>query len=382
MIRATASIGAALLLAPLSAHATLVVSGEYVEMTGRLNEPIVVEEGGRLSLADAEVVAPGLGGTYSGAITVRGASTLELSGHSYLTSTNSAPIAILNSRSSVRLSDQALVVSTTGNAIEVAYSPLNTIYLEDRVNVVGNLFGGADYFFSDHARVTGGVRIIDWGNFSMSGGTITAGVSIYAGGRHDVDMSGGRIDGGFRAIGPVSLERFNMFGGEIHGGFVGTSRIRDGSVFGGSISGGLVLGDDVEMSIWGGSFDAAQDGWLIDLYGWRTYYQTPPDTRQVLSIYGGEFGRSEDGQGIRLMYGTGIDVYGYDLSLVNGLLSGYLSDGNWISLAVTTTSDWYGSINLHDIRTSVPEPSTIALFLTALAGTLGFRRRKVDSMIG
>jgi hypothetical protein len=40
---------------------------------------------------------------------------------------------------------------------------------------------------------------------------------------------------------------------------------------------------------------------------------------------------------------------------------------------------WSGSVNLHDVRTSVPEPSTIALFLTALAGMLGLRRRKVEA---
>ena len=32
---------------------------------------------------------------------------------------------------------------------------------------------------------------------------------------------------------------------------------------------------------------------------------------------------------------NGLEVYGYNLNLIDGVLSGYLSDGNWLNVAVT-----------------------------------------------
>jgi hypothetical protein len=298
-------------------------------------------------------------------------------GRSLLTSTNGVPLA-MNVRNSVILADDALLVASGRVAIESNGGVLNAVYLQDHATIVGSIQASTSVFLADNSRVLGSVGIVDWGNFSMSGGSVTEGVFVVAGGRHDVDISGGRIDGGFRATGSIAIEHFNMWGGEINGGFVGTSHVRDANVFGGSINGGLVLGNNAEMSIWGGSFDAATGGWLIEAS--ESGFAMGTST-QSLSIYGGSFGRANAGGGIRLAHGNDIDIYGYDLSLANGLLSGFLSDGNWLSLAVSTSDDWFGSIKLHDVRTSVPEPSSICLLLTALAGMFGIRRTPASTPV-
>ena len=377
MTRASVSIGAALLLAPLSAQATLVVSGQYVELTGRISEPISIENGGRAVLRDAVVIAPTQGMSRQATVSMPNAeSTFEMRGSSFLTSTNGIPLS-MNTRNSVVLADDALLVAPQEIAIHSDGGTLNAVYLEDHATIVGNIQANTDVFIAGNSRVIGAVRIVDWGDFSMSGGMVTGGVSIVAGGRHDIDISGGRIDGGLRATGSIAIGHFEMWGGEILGGFVGTSTVRDANLFGGSIIGGLVLGHDAELSIWGGHFDAADSGWLLEA--------TDSDfasglSMQSISIYGGNFGRSNAGGGIRLDYGNNVDVYGYDLSLVNGFLSGFLSDGSLINLNVSTGADWYGSIVLHDVRTSVPEPSSLALFLVALGGLAVCRRRSAKQI--
>ncbi len=378
-----AFVCAALLVTSASAKATIIVDGESLELTGRVSEPVVILHGGRVTLNDGEIIAPAadpdpenyLGRT--GTVSLAQPSSFEMLGHSFLTSTNSVPL-LLSQFTTARLADHAVIVAgTNGTAIESRDNAIGSaIYLEDHATVVGNIFADTNLFIADDARITGRLNAPgSKSNLNMSGGSINGGVSLVFGGSYSAEISGGRIDNGFHFGFVTGIPRFTMSGGEIYGGFSSQGSFREANIFGGSIYGGLEIGYTREpLSIWGGTFNADADGWLIDAH------ESPyPEfaTRRSLAIYGGQFGSLEAGLGIRLT-GTGaIDVYGYDLSLTNGLLSGYLSDGNWISLSVSTNSDWLGSVNLFDVRKTVPEPSSIALFLTALAaGGFGWRQRR------
>jgi hypothetical protein len=373
------AIFAALSLASISAEATVLVSGEYLEITDRVSEPIVIDGGSRVIVRDGEIITSGQGLPNTGAVTLAvptGAlrNTFEMQGNSFLSSANSTPI-FFNFLSTVRLSDNSLVVAPSGgNAIQArGVNGLNYVFLEDRATVVGSVAVDAHVYISDQARITGRLTEANGSTtLTMSGGSINGGVSLWSAGEYAIDISGGRIDNGF-VIGVQSgVTHFNMSGGEIHGGLTMYASLNNANIFDGSIYGGLRLGNYAPMSMWGGSLHADQDEWLID-----TFNISPlTGARQLLSLYGGQIGQLDAGRGIRLGGINGLDVYGYDLNLTNGVLSGYLSDGNWLNVTVTTGQDWTGAINLHDVRKSVPEPSTALLFLTAAAGMFGFRRRK------
>ncbi len=379
MNKARLSLCASLAIMSVSARATVIVSGDYLEITDRVSEPIVIADGGWVTVRDGEIIAPGQGLPNTGTVTLAVPSgslrsTFEMKGRSFLTSTNSVPI-LYNYLSTLRLSDDALVVATHGNnAIQArGGNGSNFIYLEDRATVVGDVVVDAFVNIADEARITGRLTYV-YGNITlaMSGGSINGGVYFAGGGDYAADISGGRIDNGFWFGPQTSVSRFNMSGGEIYGGFTALGSIFEGNIFDGSIYGGLRLNHYAPLSIWGGIINASEDGWLIDMSSGSPY----AEVGQFMSIWGGQIGQLDAGRGIRLSGVGGIDVYGFDLSLTDGLLSGYLSDGNWLSVSISTASDWTGAINLHDVRKTVPEPSTALLFLTAVAGLFGCRRRK------
>ena len=353
-----AFVCAALLVFSASAKATIIVDGEFLEITNRVSEPIVAFHGGRIRLNDGEIVAPAYvpgpddetGIRHSASVVVAD-STFEMFGHSFLTSTNSVPLFV-NHGAKVRLADNSMIVASSAStdAIQNLQGAINTaIYLEDHASIIGNTSIDTNFFISGNARITG--RMIGSGghlSLTMSGGSIIGGVALTQGGRYSAKMSGGRIDNGFRFGGSTGIPIFTMSGGEIYGGFTSQGSFQEANIFGGSIHGGLEISfTRVPLSIWGGNFNTSADDWLLDTSNFS--FDTDPTSRTV-AIYGGKFGSLEAGLGIRLSGTAAIDVYGYDLNLTNGVLSGYLSDGNWISLPVFTSSDWLGSVNLFDVR--------------------------------
>ena len=380
MNKTSLSLCAAISLLSASAEATILVSGDYLEITGRVSEPIIIADGSRVTVRGGEIIAPGQLRLNTGTVTLAPANdgqrlTFEMQGNSFLTSTNSVPLFFWY-RSTVRLSDDSLIVARGDTAIGArGGNGENFLFLENRATVVGNIAVDANVFITDQARITGRLVEAD-GNvrLTMSGGSINGGVNLTSAGDYSADISGGRVDNGFRFGSTTAIFHFNMSGGEIYGGFTALGSIGDGNLFDGSIYGGMHLDPMAHMSVWGGNLNADEDGWLIETL--VSAFSSAP--RTVVSLYGGQIGQLEAGRGIRLAGFNGLDVYGYDLNLTNGLLSGYLSDGNWLSVNVLTESDWAGAINLHDVRKSVPEPSAAWLFLTAVTGMLGLRRRKLQ----
>jgi hypothetical protein len=268
--------------------------------------------------------------------------------------------------------------------------------------------------FGAHNAVNGGSAIDNRSagqmHVSISGGEVNGGNGgEYGGdgiyGRVDpihLDMSAGVIRGGTggleggHGINSDNYLRATISGGEIIGGNSGISggngidSTNDTNLLisGGAFQGGdggedggsalrLVYGDygDSTATISGGSFDAGvglfEDGWLLELFG----------SNVNVDISGGLFGYESVGNGFGIFDGANVNVYGWDLNIVDGLLTGYLMDANWITTPVTLA---YGSnpgtINLFNTHApgpgaSVPEPSTLMLLAAGLVG-LGVVKRK------
>ena len=184
------------------------------------------------------------------------------------------------------------------------------------------------------------------------------------------NMYGGRIDSD---LCPMDSSTVNVFGGRVRvdvdaqgsstlnisGGFFDEKISADGqSVV--TISGGIIDNDDGEslgihdsavVNILGGQFGR-------DLYVWDS---------GRLNLSGGSFLNGR----LLVRSGASVDVYGYDLLLVGGVLSGTWADGAAIALPVV--QDPGASITLHNI----PEPCTLMGLLSMGAVLLrtGARRR-------
>lgn len=244
--------------------------------------------------------------------------------------------------------------------------------------VLGTIFGPGDIVLRDYAHVGsassfpqfGGVYIYDnahldsFGHFGsanrlvMDGGYLgeiaSIGEQIY------VDISNGTIG----EIGGSNDLALNMTGGRIENG-VGIEssdtllRIDEGDIWGQVNI--LNRSSSNESHISGGSFNANDNAeFLLATLG-----------TSHLVIDGGLYGNINSGLGFYFSSAGTIDIWGRDLMLMDGLLTGYLLDGNYISVEILFDENWVGEFNLYN----VPAPASIVLLGLGLVG-IGFSRRK------
>jgi hypothetical protein len=154
-----------------------------------------------------------------------------------------------------------------------------------------------------------------------------------------------------------------MSGGRLNNGLLSNDfaniDIRDGEVLGTIFADRNDPHEGGEIHITGGAFNANDP----------TEYLIA--TNEDVSIRGGQFGYIDSGLGLLFTDFSNIDIFGRDLALEDGLLTGYLRDDSWISLNVGFGDDWSGEFNIHN----APEPPSYALLGIGLAG-IGFMKRK------
>jgi len=208
----------------------------------------------------------------------------------------------------------------------------------------GNILGMRRLDIGGNAAVNGNISLKDQINvfLNMSGGIVRGQVEfgniIKSAGR----ISGGKILGGILGIGsPLNLK---ITGGEIHGGLVNRGDIINLVISGGAVFGGI---DQLMRPGWntyrivGGSIDAYEGGYVIraDSVVGSTWFND-------IHISGGKLGYDNPGRGISLGGNSNLSIYGWDLVHSDGRVTGYLSDGSRIDVALTFGDNWIGSLNL------------------------------------
>lgn len=311
--------------------------------------------------------------TQSGALNVRGNGRIEAGAG------QSTAISMRGNPAVVRLSDQA---SVTGNIFidgnagtwSSEASPVR-LYVEGQAEVNGNVLYGGYMRLQDQARIGGDIR--NGGDASMrldmAGGEVAGAVSF--GGLNDYifNMSGGSILGGFRgAAGYVDL---NMTGGYISNGFH-TGDVVHGTISGGKVDGGMELISNTSGSsnllVSGARFDTLAGDYLLSMSNLPSWGVSAAS----LDILGGQWGYNEAGLGFYFDEWLNFSVTGWDLSFVDGLLSGYLLDGSWFSNQFSFGANWHGTFTINNVASNVPEPGTLGLLLASAAGMMFARRRR------
>ncbi|WP_129649363.1 PEP-CTERM sorting domain-containing protein [Peristeroidobacter agariperforans] len=233
------------------------------------------------------------------------------------------------------------------------------------------------------------------GRLTVAGGTL-AGTTNYSG--HVVIVESGTVTGAITGwaghaderVAEVQIHGGNVLGGVftdnqeilITGGYVGGWGadwiFTDFTMTGGIVDGGLYSDAAWEIAITGGIitgnmfFDDYNDTWNSRVITGGTFtaanmYASSPllSLYTNLDIFGGQFAQNEFHVGDE----GALNIYGRNFRFTDGLLSGYLTDGNWLSQRIVVTGT--GALNIHD----VPEPSVIALFAFGLFGVAIVRRK-------
>jgi hypothetical protein len=370
-----------------AAHATVIFSGGSFGINGTVNDNIFLENNSHLTIGTGGVVRgtddSSLPSWADGAIRTSNSNsnsiTIEGSGR-VIAGSDQHALNLGNMGSVVRIKDNAFI---DGNIFNDQVSPgwqnesrsLHRLYLSDNARVDGNVTFPGYVQMSGNSVITGNVNALINSNvnFNIDGGTVEGFIQLAGYDDHIVNVNGGSILGGLRS--GVALIDLNMTGGYIGGaGISGSGTLLDAVISGGRIDGGLsiIAGDygPSHIRFTGGQIDADTSDWLVSLSG-----STRSPGYSSLEITGGQFGYSEAGLGLFLDYGVNFDIFGWGLHYNDGLLSGYLSDGNWFSNALNFGSNWRGEFRIHDVQ--VPEPGTATLLLIGLAAmSRRFLRRR------
>lgn len=369
-----------------TASATIIYSdpSTYV-IDSTITDNIVVNNSAAVLNVQSGGVVQGVNDpTLLGAVRTQ-AGTLNVSGNGRIEAGagQGTAISMRGNPAVVSLSDQA---SVTGNVVMdfnagswgSESSPVR-LYVQDQAEINGNVRYGGYMRLQDQARINGNITNGDNASMrlDMLGGEVTGAVSF--GGLNDYifNMSGGSILGGFRGgAGYVDLA---MTGGYIGNGFR-TGDVVDGTISGGKIDGGMEFYGNTSgasnLIVTGGRFDTLAGDYLFSmsqLLNWSS-------SASSLDILGGQWGYNEAGLGFFFDDLTNFSITGWDLSFVDGLLSGYLLDGSWFSNQFTFGSSWSGTFTINNVPQSVPEPGTLALLLASAAGMMFARRRRAATL--
>lgn len=285
---------------------------------------------------------------------------------------NSVARAAISGAHYVEINDNSRIVGSTGtNRGGAAIENGDSGHYHVTVNG-GEIIGG-------EGGQTGGFGIdtyVDTIALEITGGVIRGGYGTGNGGTGVVNVNAGTVvmtdgaiyggDGGVNGGDAFSTRDYinmDIYGGQIQGG--------SGGSYGGSgIS--ILQAEPANIQIFGGQFDAGLgaigDGWVFDASGSGAH----------MSLFGGLIGYNSVGEGFNIENNGIIDVYGWDLKLDDGFLTGYLMDGNWIETPVTLARMYLQDrglrlFNQDNVR--VPEPSTLLLMAIGIAG-IGVTQRK------
>jgi hypothetical protein len=351
---------------PSVASATVILIGGNHTISGEVNDSVLVDQDwnapGPVPRTALTVTS---GGVIRRGLTLNGDSRLTVNGNGRVNADSNNQAIWVGQATHIRLSDTARV---TGDIIGPHDTPARTdggdpyrsVRLENRAVLDGDLNVSGNLYLSDQAVILGNVHHYQSIATQMTGGTIAGTLGGSGNVDHYLDMSGGAILGGlFHRNAWVHLD---MSGGYLGG--IDTSGVMLANISGGQIDGGISHLNHYNygsISITGGAINADPGDYLISIVG--TSY--PYGTGSRLDLWGGQLGYREAGLGIWLDDAIDFNIYGWGLSFTDGLLSGYLSDGNWFSSALSFGSNWNGQLRLTDV--SVPEPGTNALFALGLA---------------
>jgi hypothetical protein len=369
MAKVLAPILAALIAAsPGLATATVILLDGVHTINNEVNDSVVL---GAVDTRPTLTVESG-GHVTQGVRTV-GRATLNVTGDGRVSAGSSPEAVWLGAVSQVRFADDAHISGdvnsddvTPGRPNEA--NAFRRVVIEDQAVMEGNFRASGNLRLQDQATILGNISSSQTIAFMMTGGTVAGTVGGSGNIDHYLTLTGGSILGGVTHR--TSWTHLDMSGGFVGGQGIATQGVLYADISGGEIVGGLshVNGYNAGyVSITGGSLDATAGDWLISLGGTRGSSR--------LDIHGGQLGYGEAGLGIWLDDAVDFSIYGWGLSLTNGILSGYLSDGNWFSNALTFGANWRGQFQMHDVNVNVPEPGTSALLLLGLAA-MGLQRTR------
>lgn len=395
-------------LAPSFASATLLIDdgGTHV-FASSIGQSVTLDNGSTLRITsggsvtgDGSSTAPGVPGYARGAIEAGFGSNshIYLEGNSVV-SAGTARVGVSRILAGeLHVGGNSVVnAGLIGNTALYAFgltsppapSPLKT-FLSDHAVINGHVQSDGFISISGNALINGNLLEAHAGMaLEMDGGLITGRVQNASLVDHTVQIRGGSILGGYG--GTASSLDFSMSGGTLEGGWNARSNNMNVEIKGGQIGGGMNFGRFADpttaasnVNIFGGSIDAALDGWLFDFtagfdLGGYSSLDCSSNGSQF-NLWGGQLGSTSAGNGIRMDLCASIDVYGTNLSYSSGWLTGLLADGSLLNVAVTEGDLWGGQLRLHDV--SVPGPGTLGLLGMALGAMAMARRRRSGTRIG